>query len=137
MTSTLGRKAPDGVEMLITALSALDGIADWCEPTGTVVPRFMVTDIPGGVSDKVTDAGIYSVHTFHTDYWECRKYAFQADDLILSLGPPLAVQERIILADGRIAYADEVIQSVRPHYEKWTDNLIRYVARYSMKLRLR
>ncbi len=137
MTPTLGRKAPSGVEVLITALSSLDGEADWGRPSGAVVPWFMVTDAATGVSDKITDSGIYSVHTFHPDYWECQRYSFAADDLILALGPPLAAQERITLADGRIVFADEVTQSLRPHYEKWSDDLIRFVGRYSVKFRIR
>ncbi|UJL29924.1 hypothetical protein HZU38_05335 [Mycolicibacterium vanbaalenii] len=133
---TLGRSAPDGVEALITVLDALDGTADYRRPSGETVPWFMVTDAASGVNTKISDRGIYSVHTFHPDYWEAKRYAFAADDLILSLGPPYAAQERITLADGRIAYFDEVVQSLRPHESWYSDDIHRFIARYAITGRL-
>ncbi len=133
---TLGRSAPDGVEALITVLSQLDGESDHRRPSGEIVPWFMVTDAPSGVSTKISDRGIYSVHTFHTDYWEAKRYARDADDLILSLGPPYAAQERITLADGRIVKFDEVVQSLRPHESWYSDDLTRFIGRYAITGRL-
>lgn len=133
---TLGRKATSGVEILITRLSALDGEADWQRPSGEVVPWFMVSDAPSGVSDKVTDRGIYSVHTFHPDYWEARRYSFLADDLILSMGPPIAPPEDIVLGDGRIVRVGTVEQSLRPHYSKYSDDLARFKGNYVLELPL-
>lgn len=127
---------PSAVEMLITKLSTLDGEADWQRPSGAVVPWFMCSDAPSGVSDKITDRGIYSVHTFHTDYWEAHRYAHEADDLILAMGPPLAPQERITLGDGRVVFADTVRHSLRPHYEFYSDDLYRFIARYVIELRV-
>lgn len=133
---TLGRKAPSGVELLITLLSGLDGEADWRRPSGEIVPWFMVSDAPSGVSDKVTDRGIYSVHTFHTDYWEAQRYAGLADDLILSMGPPIASPEPVTLAGGRIVRVDTVEHSLRPHYSEYSDDLVRFLGRYVIELRL-
>lgn len=129
-------RTPDGVEMLITLLSELDGEADWQRPSGAIVPWFMCTDAASGVSDKITDRGIYSVHTFHPDYWTCKRYAFEADDLIMSSAPPLAPQRRITLADGRVAFADTVRHSLRPHREEYSDDLERFIARYVIELRI-
>lgn len=133
---SLGRSAPDGVETLITVLDALDGTADYRRPSGEAVPWFMVTDAASGVNTKISDRGIYSVHTFHPDYWTCKRYAFEADDLILSLGPPYAAQERITLADGRTVYFDEVTQSLRPHESWYSDDLTRFIGRYAITGRL-
>ena len=133
---TLGRSAPDGVEALITVLDALDGTADYRRPSGGTVPWFMVTDAASGVNTKISDRGIYSVHTFHPDYWEAKRYAKLADDLILSLGPPYAAQERITLADGRIVHFAEVLSSLRPHESWYSDDLTRFIARYAITGRL-
>ncbi|XTP37085.1 hypothetical protein ACORG1_13085 [Mycobacterium sp. TJFP1] len=133
---TLGRSAPDGVEVLITVLSQFEGTTDYRRPSGGIVPWRMVTDAASGVSTKISDRGIYSVHTFHTDYWECKRLAFEADSEILSLAPPYAAQERITLADGRIVKFDEVVQSLRPHESWYSDDIHRFIARYAITGRL-
>lgn len=133
---TLGRRAPSGVEILITRLSVLPGEADWQRPSGETVPWFMCTDASSGISDKVTDRGIYSVHTFHPEYWTARQHAFDADDLILSMGPPVASPEDIVLGDGRVVQVDTVAHSLRPHFSYYSDDLVRFLARYVIELRL-
>lgn len=134
---TLQTVTPDGVEMLITRLEALDGQSDYRRPSGEIVPWFMVTDSASGLDDKITDRGIYSVHTFHPDYWTCKRYAFEAHDLILSMAPPIGVQERITLADGRVVWADTVETSLRPHESHYSADMERFIGRYAIELRRR
>lgn len=131
---------PDGVEFLLIWLSAL-GAGGPGRPSGDALPYRMVRRI-AGPDDGVTDFGEYSVHTLATG--ASREAAFLAasdeskltHDRMMTLGPPLAPQQKITMTDGRIIKAEWVAALEVRVEAAYSDKLIvDMVSRYQVPLR--
>lgn len=129
-----------GIELIINWLSP------WLASPGQVGPRrpaksalpFVVVSRPAGSDDKVTDSGIYQVDTFHYTVDTAERLALDVHKRMLSLGPPLAAQQRVTISTGRV-FVDSVTTSQSP---VWMPGFVeaapieRFVARYAVDIRM-
>lgn len=127
---------PDGVELIITWLLPLDGDVGPQRYAGQELPYRWVSDAGGGSDDKITEVGGYSVHTFGADYWSARAQARMTHRRMLALGPPMAGQKRVTLADGRVVFVDSIETDEPPSWQDYGQNeIFRFVSRYTIDLR--
>src|SRR5690348_8390356 len=96
----------DGVEVLIAWLSAL-GETRAERPSGAVLPYRWVNRIGGG-SDRHSDNGVYSVHTFAAGPSEAQAEAMLTHRRLLALAGQFTGQAKVILGDGTVVQADDV-----------------------------
>lgn len=135
-------EAPDGIEVVLAWIAALDGLCGPDRPTGDGWPYRQVTH-PTGTDDKVTDSGVYTVHTFATGADKEAAFTAAADAArithrrMLAMGPPLAPQRRIAISGGRIIKADSISTIESPHPEHYGagELIARQVSRYRVELR--
>ena len=127
--------APSGLEVIIAWLTELGEVGPE-RPLGGVLPYRWVNAVAGS-DDKVTDSGIYSVHTFASTFAAAELEARKTHQRMLQLGPPLSPQQKIVLFDGSTAWADSVITSQSPLWQDYGDNTVhRFVARYLVDIRM-
>lgn len=136
MTAFYELAPPDGVELLVTWLLPLNGDVGPQRYAGQGLPYRWVTDAGGGIDDKITETGTYSIHTFAADYWTARTEARLTHRRMLALGPPMAGQQRITLAGGNTVFVDGVETAESPTWQDYQDNTVhRFIARYTIDLR--
>lgn len=136
MTTMYPLQSPDAVELLVTWLNPLDGGVGPQRYAGQPLPYRWVSDAGGGVDDKVTARQGFSIHTFAAEYWTAREQARLTHRRMLALGPPLAPQQRVVLAGNRTVFVDGIETSESPTWQDYGDNTIhRFVARYTIDLR--
>lgn len=135
MTDLYPLAPPDGIELLVTWLGALDGEVGPQRYAGQGLPYRWVNDA-GGSDDKVSSRSTFSVHTFAAEYWAAREQAMLTHRRMLALGPPLAGQQRVSLASGSTVFVDGVEVDESPSWQDYGDNGVhRFVGRYAVSLR--
>lgn len=137
MTEMYGYAPPSGIEILIAWLSELAGeTRDYRPPGANVWPWRMVTRIPGGNGDRITDSGLYAVHTFHQTLALADQYAWETHRRILALGPPMTSQKTVVISTGT-ATVDRVEVEQAPVWVDYVDDgsIYRLVGRYLIDLR--
>lgn len=135
MTAMVDWAPPDGVEVLIKWLSPLGEVRD-DRPSGAVLPYRMVTRIDGD-DDRITDKGVYSIHTFAATKPAAQAAAMQTHRRMLYLAGQFVDQQKVTLSDGRVVQADDVLTPEHPKWEQWDqlNTLHRFVATYRVDLR--
>ena len=124
-----------GTELLIKWLSPLGEVGPQRGP-GAQLPFRLVQRV-AGYDDKVTDTGIYQVHTFSSTFEEGERQAALTHERMLRLGPPLSPQQRVQISTG-IVFVDSVTTSQSPIWVQYTEAapVVRFVASYTVQLRL-
>lgn len=141
MTVLFGYAPPDGIEALIVWLSAI-GETRANRPPGAVFPFYMVTK-PAVSDDKITESGIYRVHSFSTASGGVSALKMASDAAraahrrVLAMGPPIASQQPITVAGGRTVACDGVQTKLGPVWERYSDDgsIERFVAEYQIDWR--
>lgn len=125
-----------GIELIIQWLAPLGEVGAQRGP-GAPLPYRMVQRVAGS-DDKVVDSGIYQVDTFAATFDDAEHQARLTHERMLRLGPPLAAQQRVTLADDTVVFVDSVTTSQSPTWLQFTDAapIARFVARYSVDIRL-
>jgi hypothetical protein len=98
---------------------------------------------PSTVDDKITETGVYQVHSFDIARGgvSALKNASDAARLahrrVLAFGPPLAFQQPVPLSSGLVVQCDGVLTKVGPHWEKFSDDgsIERFVGEYDIDWR--
>jgi hypothetical protein len=127
-------------------ISGIEVLIQWLKPLGEVGPQrapgqvlpFRMVECVAGSDDKVVDSGIYQVSTFAANFEQAESAAAVTHERMLTLGPPLAPQQRITLASGDVVWVDSVTTSQRPLWIQFTEaaQVVRFVARYTVEIRL-
>lgn len=127
-------------------ISGIELIIRWLSPLGEVGPQrgpgaelpFRMVQCVAGSDDKVVDSGIYQIDTFAATFEAAEREAGLTHERMLRLGPPLAPQQRVTLADNRVVWVDSVTTSQRPTWLQFTEaaQISRFVARYNVDIRL-
>lgn len=135
MTAMFSWAPPDGVELLIKWLTPLGEVRD-DRPSGAVLPYRMVTRIDGD-DDRLTDKGVYSVHTFAASKPVAQEEALLTHRRLQYLAGQFADQQKVTLSDGRVVQADNVVTTEFPKWEQWDElnTLHRFVGTYRVDLR--
>lgn len=126
-------------------ISGIELIINWLKPLGEVGAQrapgdplpFRLVQRVAGSDDKVCDNGIYQVDTFAATFDQCESEALLAHEWMLSLGPPLAPQQRVTISTG-VAFVDSVTTSQGPTWLQFTEaaSIYRFAARYAVEIRL-
>lgn len=124
-----------GIELLIEWLSPLGEVGPQRGP-GAALPFRMVQRVAGS-DDKVVDSGIYQVDTFAATFEAAESEALLTHERMLTLGPPLAPQQRVTISAG-VVWVDSVTTSQSPTWLQFTEaaQISRFTARYSVDIRL-
>lgn len=127
-------------------ISGIELIIEWLSPLGEVGPQrgpgaalpFRMVQRVAGTDDKVVDSGIYQVDTFAATFEAAEQQALLTHERMLTLGPPLAPQQRVTLSSGVVVFVDSVTTSQSPTWLQFTEAapISRFVARYSVDIRL-
>lgn len=127
-------------------VSGIELIIGWLAPLGEVGPQrapgaplpFRMVQCVAGSDDKVVDSGIYQIDTFAATFEAAELQARLTHERMLRLGPPLAPQQRITLANNAVVFVDSVMTSQRPTWLQFTEAapVSRFVARYQVDIRL-
>lgn len=125
---------PRGTELLIVSLSDL-GETRGDRPSGAVTNYRMVNRV-AGTDDKITDVGLYDVHSFGATLAEAEDRSWETHYHILDLGPPLTYPKTVIIRSGP-AQVETVGTEMTPRWVKYVDDgsIYRYVARYRVTIR--
>ncbi|MBO0676785.1 hypothetical protein JRC04_04835 [Mycolicibacterium sp. S2-37] len=130
---------PDGVEALIEWLKPLGEVTD-ARPNGAPLPYRVVRRVPGGTSDRISDTGLYTVHTFAADKLTAQEESILTHRRMLYLAGQFTGQQEVTLHDGRVVRADDVVADEWPHEVKWVEDgipsqIYRFVANYRVTFR--
>lgn len=127
-------------------ISGIELIVNWLKPLGEVGPQrgpnaplpFRLVQCVAGSDDKITDTGVYQIDTFAATFEAAEREAALTHQRMLTLGPPLAPQQRITLTNTHVVFVDSVTTSQRPIWVQFTDAapVVRFTARYTVQLRL-
>lgn len=127
-------------------ISGIELLIQWLTPLGEVGPQrapgaplpFRMVQCVAGSDDKVVDSGIYQIDTFAATFDAAETQARLTHQRMLRLGPPLAPQHRVTLANGVVVFVDSVVTSQRPTWLQFTEAapVFRFVARYQVDIRL-
>lgn len=127
-------------------ISGIELLINWLAPLGEVGPQrgpgaplpFRLVQCVAGSDDKVTDTAIYQVDTFAATFEEAEREAGLTHERMLTLGPPLAPQQRVTISNDRTVFVDSVSTSQRPVWVQFTEAapIVRFVARYRVQIRL-
>lgn len=144
---------PDGIGALLTWIS---GIGNFDPTVGNITANNVGPDKPGGgvlpffmvvaadlSDDKVTQYGVYAVHSFATASTprQAITAAYDAAMLVhrrvLAMGPPFAPQEHITLPSGKVVQCDGVTTKSGPEWVKYAEDksIQRFVAEYDIPWR--
>lgn len=126
-------------------ISGIELIINWLKPLGEVGAQrapgaplpFRLVQCVAGTDDKVVDSAIYQIDTFAATFEQAEAQALLTHERMLTLGPPLAPQQRVTISTGT-AYIDSVVTSQRPTWLQFTEAaaIFRFVARYQVDIRM-
>lgn len=127
-------------------ISGIEVVIQWLKPLGEVGAQrgpggplpFRLVECVAGSDDKVVDSSIYQISTFASTYDLAESEASLTHERMLALGPPLAPQQRVTLANNSVVWVDSVTTSQRPIWVQFTEAapIVRFVARYLIDIRM-